>query len=93
MFASREAARQATVILQLNPLNWPRHQLLACDPLDDEWQESADRLSMKLSSMGIPFESDLTTSAGGHGWEYFEKMARPALDFVAVKLDEESRRL
>src|SRR3990172_5050778 len=86
MFPSREAARQATATLQLHPLNWPRHQLLVCDPADEEWHEGAERLAMKLSSMGIPFESELTTSAGGHCWEYFERMARPVLDFVAAKL-------
>ncbi len=93
MFSSREAARQATAILQIHPLNWPRHQFLACDPLDAEWFESADRLMMKLSSMGIPFEADLTTSAGGHCWEYFDVMAARVIEFLATKLEEENLRL
>ncbi len=34
---------------------------------------------MKLSSIGIPFKRrTLTTSAGGHSWSYFDKMAEPA---------------
>jgi S-formylglutathione hydrolase FrmB len=75
MFSSREAARQETAILQFHPLNWPRHQFLACDPSDEQWFDSSDKLSMKLSSSGIAHEADLSTSRGGHSWEYFECMA------------------
>lgn len=93
MFATREAARQETALLQIHPLNWPRHQLLLCDPADAEWFESADRLTMKLSSSGIPFESDLTTTHGGHSWDYFNHIAPRVLAFVADRLDKESRRI
>ena len=92
MFADREAARQATVTLQLHPLNWPRHQLLVCDPADEDWFEGAERLVMKLSSSGILFESDLETSAGGHSWDYFNSMADRVIDFVAERLEKVSRR-
>ena len=92
MFSSREAARQATVTLQVHPLNWPRHQLLVCDPTDEDWFEGVDRLAMKLSSTGIPFEADLETSAGGHDWTYFDAMAPRVLEFVAAGLEKESRR-
>jgi pimeloyl-ACP methyl ester carboxylesterase len=93
MFATREAARQETAILQIHPLNWPRHQFFACDPADAEWFDGADRLAMKLSSSGILFESDLRTSRGGHSWDYFNAMAAPVLKFVAERLESESRRL
>lgn len=93
MFPDREAARQATVTLQIQPLNWPRHQLLVCDPADEHWFSSAERLASKLSSSGIPFESDFETSNGGHTWEYFETMAAPVLKFVAERLEQESRRV
>ena len=86
MFASKESARQQTATLHVHPLNWPKHQFFCCDPRDEYWFEGADRLSMKLSSMGIPFERDLETSAGGHTWEYFERMAPAALGFVAARL-------
>lgn len=86
MFSSREDARQHTAILQIHPLNWPRHQLLACDPADEEWFDSADRLAMKLSASGIPFESDLRTSNGGHSWTYFNQMAPRVIGFVAEQL-------
>ena len=89
MYPNREAARQQTVTLQLNPLNWPRHQLLVCDPTDAEWFEGVERLAMKLSSIGIPFESDFKTSHGGHSWDYFDRMARPVLEFVANRLERE----
>lgn len=93
MFATREAARQQTALLHLNPLNWPRHQLLVCDPTDHEWIDSSERLASKLYSMGVPFESDFTTSCGGHTWDYFNAMASRVIGFVANALDQESRRL
>ncbi len=89
MFSGREAARQETVTLQLHPLNWPRHQLLVCDPEDEEWFEGVERLVMKLSSSGILFESDLETSHGGHSWDYFNAMAPRVLGFVAERLCQE----
>ena len=93
MFPNREAARQATVILQLNPMNWPRHQWIACDPADEDWFEGVDRLAMKLSSSGVLFEADLETSAGGHSWDYFNHMAERMIGFVAERLEHESRRV
>lgn len=86
MFSSREEARQHTTILQIHPLNWPRHQLFVCDPADEEWYESAERLAMKLSASGIAFESDLRTSNGGHSWTYFNHMAPRVIGFVAERL-------
>ena len=93
MFPSAEEARQATAILKIHPLSWPKHQLLACDPRDEFWFESAERLSLKLYSSGIPFESDFQTSAGGHRWSYFNRMAEPVVAFLADRLEQESRRL
>ena len=86
MFESKEAARQAGVVLNLNPLNWPRHQWFCCDPEDTDWFDGAVRLGMKLSSSGILHDRDLDTSAGGHSWGYFNHMAPTAVDFVARKL-------
>ena len=83
MFASKEAARQETATLHVHPLNWPKRQFICCDPADEYWFDGSDRLAMKLSSMGIPFERDLTTSAGNHDWRYFETMAPRALDFIS----------
>ena len=93
MFPTREAARQQTAILQVHPLNWPRHQLLVCDPADVEWFESAERLTMKLRSIGVAFEADLETSAGGHTWDYFNTMAGRVIGFIAERLEQESRRV
>jgi pimeloyl-ACP methyl ester carboxylesterase len=89
MFASAEDARQETAILKIHPLNWPRHQLLVCDPADEYWFEGAERLCLKLSSSGILFESDFQTSAGGHTWEYFNRMAAPVISVLAERLDRE----
>ena len=87
MFADPERARQQTVTLHLHPLNWPTHQLFVCDPSDLDWQEGCERLASKLASMGIPFEHDLTTSAGGHSWEYYRAVAPRCIEFVARGLE------
>jgi S-formylglutathione hydrolase FrmB len=93
MFDSQEAARQQTAILHLQPLNWPRHQLIVCDPGDADWIHSSERLASKLYSSGIPFESDFETSNGGHSWDYFDVMAPRMVKFVSEALDSESMRI
>ena len=69
------------------------HQFFCCDPTDEDWFESSDRLQMKLTSLGIPFESDLETEAGGHGFTYYNHMAERAIGFLAERLETERRRL
>lgn len=91
MFETSEAARQASAILHLHPLSWPRHQFLACDPADDEWFDSADKLSMKLSSSGIPHEIDFATTNGGHTWDYFEMMAGQIIGWTHEQLQSVAR--
>ncbi|MEX0717393.1 MAG: alpha/beta hydrolase-fold protein [Planctomycetaceae bacterium] len=86
MCATREDARQETATLHLHPLNWPKHQLIVCDPGDEDWFEGIERLASKLRSTGIPFEHDLETRHGGHGWPYFEHMAERVVGFVADRL-------
>ncbi|MFN0051830.1 MAG: alpha/beta hydrolase-fold protein [Planctomycetales bacterium] len=85
LYESAETARQASATLHVNPLNWPRHQLLLCDPTDREWCEGVERLVSKLSSTGIPFEADLQTRHGGHSWDYFNHMAPRVVQFVRDK--------
>jgi pimeloyl-ACP methyl ester carboxylesterase len=93
IYPSSEAARQDTVTVQLHPLNWPRHQLLTCDPADTECFEGAQQLASKLASSGIPFERDFQTSGGGHSWTYFDKLAPQVLKFVFERLEQERRRV
>ncbi len=93
MYPTPEAARQDTATLLLHPLNWPRHQLLMCDPTDEEWIDGAQRLASKLYSTGIPFERDFETRHGGHSWEYFNHMAPRVMVFLAERLEQERRRL
>jgi S-formylglutathione hydrolase FrmB len=83
MFQDAEEARQATVVLNLHPLAWPRKQWYCCDPSDSDWFDGCARLGMKLSSSGILHERDLETSAGGHSWEYFNHMAPTAIQHIA----------
>jgi S-formylglutathione hydrolase FrmB len=93
MYRDAEDARQDTATLHIHPLNWPRHQFFCCDPADQRWHESADRLRMKLWSLGVPFECDLETTAGGHSFEYASHMAPRAIGFVANSLDQERLRV
>jgi pimeloyl-ACP methyl ester carboxylesterase len=93
MYGSPEEARQDTATLLVNPLNWPRHQLLMCDPSDSEWFEGAQRLASKLYSTGIPFESDFDTTHGGHSWDYFNHVAPRVMQFLTDALEQEQRRL
>jgi S-formylglutathione hydrolase len=93
MYDSAEAVRQDTATLLIHPLNWPRHQLLMCDPTDAEWFEGTERLAGKLFSTGIPFESDFTTRHGGHTWEYLNHIAPRVIEFLNERLLQESRRI
>jgi len=93
MYGDPESGRQDTALLHVLPLNWPRHQFFCCDPQDYRWFDSADRLKMKLGSIGILFESDLETTAGGHGFEYYNAMAERAVGFLANGLERERLRL
>ena len=92
MYEDPEAARQDTAILHIHPLNWPRHQFFCCDPADQRWHDSADRLRMKLWSLGVPHECDLETTAGGHGFVYYNTMAEKAVGFLVERLEQEQRR-
>ncbi len=93
MYPDPEAARQDTATLHVHPLHWPRNIWFACCPTDYRWHESADRLRMKLSALGIAHQCDLETEGGGHGFDYYNKMAGAAIDFVTTRLDQERRRV
>jgi len=86
MFPDAESARQASVVLNLHPLAWPRYQFFCCDPADTEWFDGAARLGMKLSSSGILHERDLETTGGGHTWDYFNRMAPAAIAHITSSL-------
>ncbi len=93
LYRDAEEARQDTATLHIHPLNWPRNQFFCCDPADVRWHESADRLRMKLWSIGIPHECDLDTEAGGHSFEYASHMAERAIGFLAQRLEQERLRV
>ncbi len=92
MYGDTESARQDTPILHIHPLNWPRHQFFCCDP--DDWQiyQGVDRLRMKLSSIGIPFEIDVTKPPSVRG-SYVDQMAETTLEFLMTRLDKERLRV
>jgi S-formylglutathione hydrolase FrmB len=93
MYGDSESARQDSALLHIHPLNWPRNQFFCCDPTDTRWHDSADRLRMKLWSLGVPFECDLETEAGGHSFKYACHMAERVVTFLAQRLDQERRRV
>jgi S-formylglutathione hydrolase FrmB len=93
MYPDPEAARQDSAILHVHPLNWPRNLFFCCDPADARWFDSSDRLRMKLHSLGIPYECDLETSAGGHSWSYYNHMMPKAFEFMKRRLEQERLRV
>ena len=93
MYRDPEETRQDTALLYVHPLNWPRHQFFCCCPEDYRWWDSADRLKMKLASLGVPHVCDLETRGGGHGFDYYNSMAPQAIQFMADALEQERRRL
>ncbi len=93
MYRDAEDARQDTATLHIHPLNWPRHQFFCCDPTDVRWHESCERLRMKLYSLGVPYECDLETVAGGHSFEYAKHMAPRVMEFLAKSLEQERLRV
>jgi S-formylglutathione hydrolase FrmB len=93
MYRDTEDARQDSALLHIHPLNWPRNQFFCCDPTDYRWHDSADRLRMKLWSLGVPFECDLETVAGGHSFEYCSHMAPKAIGFLVERLERERLRV
>ncbi len=93
MYDSKEACRQDTALLHVPPSGYPPHIYFCIDPTDARWIRGNDRLNEKLNALGIPHETDLTTRAGGHSWQYFDHMAPTVQRFIAEHLQEESRRL
>ncbi|HUY92760.1 MAG TPA: alpha/beta hydrolase-fold protein [Pirellulales bacterium] len=93
MYADPESARQDTATLHVHPLNWPRNVWFAADPADSPWHDSAEKLRMKLSALGIPHDCDLETTAGGRPREYENLMAPKAFEFIAERLERERLRV
>jgi S-formylglutathione hydrolase len=93
MYRSREACRQDTAVLHVHPTKFPPHVWFACDPADADWFRGNDRLHEKLAAVGVPHTADLTTSAGGHSWAYFDRMADPLFAFLVAAVAKQSRRL
>jgi len=93
LYRDSEQARQDTATLHIHPLNWPRHQWFCSDPADYLRHDGADRLRMKLYSLGVPYEADLETSTGGDLRAFVERMAEPAINFIADRLERERLRV
>ena len=48
---------------------------------------------MKLSALGIPFDAELETPGGGHGFDYYNQMAPVAVGYLAERLEKERYRV
>ncbi len=93
MYESKEQCRQDTAIMHVHPSQYPAHIFFCIDPEDAAWYRGNDRLHEKLAALGVPHKYDLTTTAGGHGWDYFDHMAERAVRFLHDGLVAHSRRL
>ncbi len=91
LFPDRESARQQTATLHLHPLNYPKSQLIVCDPADVYCLDGAVTLASKLTSTGILFEQDFVTSHGGYGWHYAEALADRVAAFLVAGLAGSAR--
>jgi len=92
MYATREHCRQDTAVLHVQPVHWPPHLWLACDPAS-AWYRGNDRLHEKLSALGVPHAADLDATTGGDAGAYLDRMIAPMLAYLADGLNRESRRL
>jgi len=84
LFPTREAARQQTATLRMQGVGWPRRQLLVADP-QGFWFEGAERLWMKLRSIGVPVESEFAATAGGDAARFFEAQAGRVVAFLTTE--------
>ena len=73
MYFSEEAVRQDTATLHIHPLYWPRNIWFCSHP---DWLESAQRLQMKLSALGIPHEAELAHELSG-GRQHVRRYSSP----------------
>ncbi len=88
MYLNEESVRQDTATLHIHPLYWPRNIWFCSHP---HWLESAQRLQMKLSALGIPHEVDLDDTDQTPA-EYEQRMSDPAVRFLVERLEKERRR-
>lgn len=93
MYDSKEQCRQDGALLHVHPSQFPPHIFFTIDPADADWQRGNDRLHEKMAALGVPHTCDLTTRASSHSWDYFNRLAEPALTFLVEGLEKESRRL
>lgn len=92
LYASKEQCRQDTASMHVHPSEHPPHIFFGCDP-GDPWWRGNDRLHEKLAALGVAHDCDLTTRAGGHSWEYANRLADRTIRFLVAGLEKESRRL
>lgn len=88
-YRDAEQCRQDSAVLHVHPLGWPRRQWFGCPP-DDPWWDGADRLRMKLTALGVPFECDLDSPATNAN---DPAVADRVVDWIADALAAEARRV
>jgi pimeloyl-ACP methyl ester carboxylesterase len=93
MYDSKEQCRQDTAPMHIHPSRFPPYIYYCIDPTDRDWLRGCDRLHEKMNALGVPHEIDFTTQAGGHSWQYFDRIAEQAIRYLAAGLEQQSRRL
>ena len=93
LYPSEEHARQDTAILHVHPLYYPRNIFFCCSRLDVHWYDGAERLAMKLSSLGVPHECDLETALDPHQGDYHALLAERAVTYLMQRFDSERLRV
>lgn len=93
IYDSKEQCRQDAALMHIQPFHSPPHVYFCCDPSDLDWHRGNDRLHEKLNALGVEHTCDLETEAGGHTWNYFDRMIDRVLEFLLKGLEKESRRL
>ncbi|MCI0459678.1 MAG: hypothetical protein L0Z62_22230 [Gemmataceae bacterium] len=92
LYDSKEQCRQDTALMHVPPFQPPPHLFFGVDAADF-WYRGNDRLHEKLNALGVAHTLEVSTRAGGHSWDYFDKMADRAVRFVHAGLEQEGRRL
>lgn len=90
-YASPEDCRQDAPGTHLRPPRVPPHLWIGADPADAH-ALGVGRLREKLLALGVAHHYDTSVTGDGHGWRALERLAGPALRFVAAGLAAESRR-
>jgi len=88
MYASLEEAEQDTAWMHIRGASRLRHQFFCCCPEDEAWWDNSNRLKQKLDELEVSYQCDLETKGGGHGFNYYNRMAPRVIEFLVQALGD-----